>query len=206
MAAIRPLAAGISCSSTWVMRASDWCSMPLATDSSTAFSRMAGATRAAVVRIAAAGTAKMTSSSADLELFRISGDLDLDGDRDVRAGSARCGARPSACAPGPRRERAGRPARAWPCAAPASCPTFRRRRPPDGRCVPRSASLRYGSGLGALRREPSPPLPPFAILPPFGPDLATVRLRSCSSRARSRMTSRSGVPSKPNASRSRFSR
>ncbi len=66
MAAIRPAAAGISDASTSVMRSKVSCSMPLATDSSTASPCIAGATRAAVDRIAAAGTAKMTSSEAAL--------------------------------------------------------------------------------------------------------------------------------------------
>ena len=57
--------------------------MPLATDSSTASSCMAGATRAAVARIAPAGHGKDDELVGRAKCVRISGDLDLDRDVDV---------------------------------------------------------------------------------------------------------------------------
>ena len=178
-----------------VMRSSESCSMPLATDSSTASRCRTAARRARrSTRMAADGHGEDRPARRPGAAMRVSADLDLDRHRHVRQVALVAPLRrqlPRLLLVAREQHRPG------PCLARCSA-----------RVVPHApapTTARVGVIVPSATLAPCEPACRWAPAACRARCAAT-RGRSRSSRARSRITRRSGVPAKPNASRSRFSR
>ncbi len=200
-AATRPAMAPPAASTTWLIRSRVSRSSPLTTDSRSASGARCGATDAVTVRRCADGAAKITrsvasASTAGSAVARTVGGRSTPGNRDSLRPVSRIRAAVASLWHS-RVTGSTRATRRASVVPHAPAPMTATRGPPPS---PISGSGDLGAASAACRPWPA------SGCPSAWSTVDAFLRRGSLTDARSRNTSRTGVPSKPNVSRSRFSR